>query len=88
MNPEEATNICQDKLISEVSNDLKDFHREFLEYKKTNKETLERLITQTTKTNGTVAEINKWRYMITGGLIVSDAIIVPILLYLIYIHIK
>ena len=33
--------------------------------------------------NKSVADINKWRWMITGGLILSNVIIIPILLMLI-----
>lgn len=50
---------------------------------------------QTKKTNGSVAlaftkisAINDWKNKVIGGLIISNIIIIPILLYLIYLHIK
>lgn len=48
-----------------------------------NKEEHKALLEQTTKTNGSVAEIQKWRYLVTGGFIVSNIIIVPILIAII-----
>ena len=48
-----------------------------------NKEEHKKILEQTTKTNGTVADIQKWRFLITGGLIVSNAIILPIIFILI-----
>lgn len=50
---------------------------------KTNKEEHGRIIEQTTKTNGSVKEIQKWKERINGGFIVSNAIIIPILITLI-----
>ena len=41
------------------------------------------IIEQVTKTNGSVAGIQKWRYIITGGIIVSNIIIVPIVIAII-----
>jgi hypothetical protein len=38
------------------------------------------IIKQTTSTNGKVADLNKWRYIITGGLIFSNIIIVPVII--------
>ena len=49
-----------------------------------NKEDHVAIITQTTKTNGSVASLQKWRYQITGALIVLNIFIVPIILFLVY----
>jgi len=48
-----------------------------------NSEEHKALLEQTTKTNGTVADIQRWRYMLTGGFIISNIIIVPILIAMI-----
>jgi len=56
---------------------LENFFRE-------NKNDHEQIITQTTKTNGSVASLQKWRYQITGALIVLNIFIVPIILFLVY----
>lgn len=50
---------------------------------KDNAEEHESILAQVTKTNGSVADIQKWRYLITGGFIVSNIIIVPIIIALI-----
>ena len=49
-----------------------------------NKEDHVAIITQTTKTNGSVASLQKWRYQITGALIVLNIFVVPIILFLVY----
>ena len=41
------------------------------------------ILAQVTKINGSVAGIQKWRYMLTGGFIISNIIIVPIIVALI-----
>ena len=48
-----------------------------------NKEQHDSILEQVTKTNGSVAGIQKWRYMITGGIIISNIIIVPIIIAII-----
>jgi len=50
---------------------------------KDNKEEHESILAQVTKTNGAVADIQKWRYILTGGFIISNVIIVPIIIALI-----
>lgn len=50
---------------------------------KVNKEQHDSILEQVTKTNGSVAGIQKWRYMITGGIIISNIIIVPIIIAII-----
>jgi len=47
-----------------------------------NKEEHKTIIEQTTKTNGTVSKHDKVINMITGGLIVSNAILIPSILIL------
>jgi len=66
-------NTMEDKVILERLNNLID----------TNKKEHESILIQTTKTNGTVAKIQKWKYMITGGFVLSNIIIVPIVVALI-----
>lgn len=56
---------------------LENFFRE-------NKADHEAIITQTTKTNGSVASLQKWRYQITGALVVLNIFVVPIILFLVY----
>jgi len=69
------TNI---KITNEVLCErLENFFRE-------NKGDHEMIIAQTTKTNGSVASLQKWRYQITGGMIVLNIFIVPIVLFLLY----
>ena len=48
------------------------------------KETLERILDQTTKTNGRVAELEGWRQYLSGASKVLTIIIVPLFLWLIY----
>jgi hypothetical protein len=49
-----------------------------------NKEDHQMIIEQTKKTNGTVADIQKWRFTINGALIIMNLFFVPIILFLIY----
>jgi len=60
---------------------LENFFRE-------NKNDHEQIITQTTKTNGSVASLQKWRYQITGALVVLNIFIVPIVLFLVFEQLK
>jgi hypothetical protein len=46
------------------------------------------ILEQTTKTNGSVANIKEWKNRITGGLAVSNIFIVPVLLWLVYEHLN
>jgi len=41
------------------------------------------ILVQVTKINGSVASIQKWKYMLTGGFIISNIIIIPIIVALI-----
>lgn len=54
--------------------------------------TLDEIKIQTTKTNGTVADVNKWRERINGGAIVAGVfmtvIVVPILAWSLYVLIN
>lgn len=53
------------------------------------KKDLVEIKTQTTKTNGTVADINKWRERVNGGAIATGAflsvIVMPVLAWAIYV---
>lgn len=49
-----------------------------------NKEAHRKILEQTCRTNGIVADIQKWRNMINGALIMMNVFLVPIVLYLIY----
>jgi len=51
-------------------------------------EKLERIETQTCKTNGRVTILESWKNLSAGALAVISAIVVPMLLYLIYLHIE
>lgn len=48
---------------------------------KDNKEAHDKILEQVKKTNGSVAEIQKWRYLINGGLIVMNILFVPVLIW-------
>ena len=60
---------------------LENFFRE-------NKNDHEQIIAQTTKTNGSVSSLQKWRYQITGALVVLNIFIVPIVLFLVFEQLK
>lgn len=49
---------------------------------------LSRIEIQTTTTNGKVAELQKWRYIITGGLAVLTSVFLPIAFMVISLFIK
>lgn len=42
------------------------------------KSSLKRIEEQVTKTNGRVSSLEKWRWMVVGGLMVLSAIVLPI----------
>lgn len=70
------------KLTLEVIDErLNNFFRE-------NKEDHVAIITQTTKTNGSVKDLQKWRWITTGGLIVLSSIVLPVMIFLFELHIK
>lgn len=52
------------------------------------KEQLMAILEQTKKTNGSVADVQKWRNTLTGAFVVVNAIVVPILLWLVYTHLQ
>ena len=65
------------KITLEVLDErIKNFFRE-------NKEDHETIIAQTTKTNGRVIKLEAWRNIITGGLLILNTVVWPIILYLI-----
>lgn len=47
---------------------------------KENKEEHESILAQVTKTNGSVADIQKWRYILTGAIIIMNVFLVPIII--------
>ena len=67
---------------------LQSINQKLDDFKIDNKEEHKAILFQTTKTNGTIADIQKWRYTVTGGLIVINSFILPILLWLIYKNLK
>jgi hypothetical protein len=46
------------------------------------------IIVQTTKTNGTVTLHDRWINRSQGTILIASSIILPIILYLLYLHIK
>lgn len=76
MNQDTKQNICLAKLVEKVDNLIE---TNALEHKI--------LIAQTTKTNGTVSDIVKWKERMTGAFIVVTSIVVPVMLYILYLHI-
>ncbi len=81
---EKQTEICLVKLTARLENivgDDKEFRRE-------NSEAHDRILIQLVRMNGTVASLNRWRYLLTGSFAVINVIVVPILLWLIYLHMK
>ena len=50
------------------------------EFKEDNKREHEKILTQTTKTNGQVADIQRWRYIVTGAIIIMNVFLVPIVI--------
>lgn len=51
---------------------------------KDNSEDHQKIIIQTTRTNGTVSKHETWLNRIIGGMIISNIVLVPILLYLLF----
>jgi hypothetical protein len=69
--------ISMQEITNETLNErLNNFFRE-------NKEDHNEIIKQTTKTNGTVQDLQRWRYTMTGGLLVLNLFIVPVVIFLV-----
>jgi len=71
--------IAQDVLIERVNNLIKensDAHNQI-------KEDQTRILIQTTKTNGTVLDLLKWKERATGGFIIINVVIIPVLIWLV-----
>ena len=58
---------------------LDNLKRDNEEFKADNKREHEMILSQTTKTNGTVADIQRWRYIMTGAIIIMNVFLVPII---------
>lgn len=48
-------------------------------FQEENKQQFCTLFEQVKKTNGSVADIQKWRFMITGALVIMNIILVPVI---------
>jgi len=92
--PEEPYKNREVKEMFDAADERADaFHDKLLErmsvFEDNTTSSLDRIETQTTKTNGAVADINKWRERINGGAIASGVfmtvIVIPILCWAIYV---
>lgn len=59
-------------------------NREIQEFFKDIKESLERIETQTSKTNGRVSKLENWRAYLTGSIVVLSTVVLPIAGWVIY----
>ena len=75
-------NICTEDCIDVIQNDINWIKKEIIDFIKTNSQSHTDILLQTTKTNGRILELEKWKFTITGGLIVLNLFLVPIVLWL------
>lgn len=59
-------------------------NREIQEFFKDIKESLERIETQTSKTNGRVSKLENWRAYLTGSIVVLSTVVLPIAGWIVY----
>jgi hypothetical protein len=75
--------------------DIDVFYQEFRDFVERNEDKYQRneddhrkILEQTIKTNGTVASLQRWRWMLVGGLSVVTVLLIPILLLLLGFFLK
>lgn len=80
-------------MLEEISGkDLPYTNRELREWRHDLSNDIQNIVLQTTKTNGSIADLNKWKERINGGAIVAAVfmtlIVMPILCWSIYVLVK
>jgi len=71
------------ELISSLQKNDSVFNEKMDNFILESREDRKKILAQVTRTNGTVAEIQKARYLLTGGLIFMNIIFVPVIVTLI-----
>lgn len=71
--------IEQDVIIERLNNLI----RENTDAHKQIKDDQAKILIQTTKTNGTVLDLMKWKERATGGFIIINIIVIPIIIWLV-----
>jgi hypothetical protein len=76
--------LCKVNCIDVIQSDISWIRKEITDFKKSYTEGHQDLVVRVNKTNGSVAEISKWKERMTGGLVVINAFVVPTVLFLLY----
>jgi hypothetical protein len=63
---------------SEATENLEVIIERLTNFQQANAEDHNAILEQVKRTNGSVADIQRWRYMITGALIIMNIIIMPV----------
>jgi hypothetical protein len=63
---------------SEATENLEVIIERLTNFQQANAEDHSAILEQVKRTNGSVADIQRWRYMITGALIIMNIIIMPV----------